>query len=55
MGRLRVRQTKREYGMSEEYLRLDISFSGESMWRLRAADLAPLPRGKSFHFWRGLS
>jgi hypothetical protein len=25
------------------------------MRRPRAADLAPLPRGKSCHFWRGLS
>jgi hypothetical protein len=44
-----------EDGQSDEVPRLNIPFSRESLRRLRAADLAPLPRGKSFHFWRGLS
>jgi hypothetical protein len=39
--------------MAREYPRLDISLSRESLRRLRAAGLAPLPRG--FHFWRALS
>jgi hypothetical protein len=46
---------EREYGKSGEYPRLDFRFSREFMRRLRAADLALVPRGKSCHFWRGLS
>jgi len=49
------RQTEREDGKSEEYARLDIQLSRESLRRLRAADLAPLPCSDAFHCWRALS